>query len=72
MYALLKRYTLNEIIEFYKSKYTDHSVFRAIMSLAFFEDADKQTMPQMFIPDTWESIKAYILHEATDYQNHLH
>lgn len=56
-YFLLQHYSLNEILDFYKRKYPENSVFRAIMSMTYFEDADEQIMPKMFIDINWDTIK---------------
>lgn len=58
LYFLLKHYTLQEILDFYCLKYPENSVFRAILSLSYFDDADTQMMPVMFEDDTWETIKS--------------
>lgn len=60
MYSLLQRYTLKDILDFYQQKYPENSIFRALMSLSYFEDADAQLMPKMFIQTTWEEMKAEI------------
>lgn len=67
MYMLLQHYSLEEIIAFYQQKYPNHSTFRALRSLTYFEDAEDQFMPQMFIEDTWESIKQYITNQVKLY-----
>ena len=58
LYFLLRHYTLQEILDFYCLKYPENSVFRAILSLSYFDDADTQMMPVMFEDDTWETIKS--------------
>ncbi len=60
LYFLLKHYTLQEILDFYCRKYPENSVFRAILSLAYFDDADAQMMPVMFTDNSWEEIKSYV------------
>ncbi len=60
LYFLLKHYTLQEILDFYCRKYPENSVFRAILSLAYFDDADAQMMPVMFTDNSWEEIKTYV------------
>lgn len=67
MYMLLQHYSLEEIIAFYQQKYPNYSIFRALRSLTYFEDAEDQFMPQMFIEDTWESIKQYITNQVKLY-----
>ena len=60
IYALLQHYTLAEILDFYSHKYPEHSTFRALMSLTYFEDADAQMAPPMFDLPDWDTMKEYI------------
>ena len=60
IYFLLQQYSLEEILNFYKQKYPDHSEFRALMSLVYFDDAEEQFMPKMLKQVSWEDIKAHI------------
>jgi len=46
---LLQHYSLKEILDFYEKKYPEHSLFRALMSLSYFDDAEKQMMPKMLV-----------------------
>ena len=64
IYFLLQHYSLNEILGFYQKKYPEHSLFRALMSLSYFDDAEKQMMPKMFASVTWDEMKAYIIKEV--------
>lgn len=64
IYFLLQHYSLNEILGFYQEKYPEHSLFRALMSLSYFDDAEKQMMPRMYAPDSWDEMKAYIIKEV--------
>lgn len=64
MYFLLRHHSLEEIIHAYQAKYPEHSIFRAMMSLSYFDDADKQLMPKMFIPVGWEEMKTTIANEV--------
>ena len=60
IYVLLQKYSIDEILGFYSQKYPNYSIFRALLSLAYFEDAEAQAMPCMFIPDKWEEMRSYI------------
>ena len=64
IYYLLQHYSLTEILGFYQEKYPEHSLFRALMSLSYFYDAEKQMMPKMYAPDLWDEMKAYIIKEV--------
>ncbi|MBO7540033.1 MAG: nucleotidyl transferase AbiEii/AbiGii toxin family protein [Bacteroidales bacterium] len=68
VYMLLKKYSLDEILGFYKQKYPNYSIFRALLSLTFFEDAERESMPIMLIDDSWEQMKNNILSVVEEYQ----
>ncbi len=68
MYILLQHYNLSEILKFYKQKYPEYSEYRALLSLTYFDDAELQPMPRMFIPDTWEQMKHTITQAVKQYQ----
>ena len=61
-YFLSKKYTLEEMLNFYQKKYSvleDH-LYSILRSLDYFEDADQENqMPQMLSPVTWEEVKEY-------------
>lgn len=61
VYELLKHYSLSDILGFYSQKYPNYSIFRALLSLTYFEDAETQTMPIMFSTVSWEEIKKQII-----------
>lgn len=69
MFLLLQHYDLESILQFYKQKYPNHSEFRALLSLTYFEDADVQPMPPLFIDTTWEQMKDAIKNIVRQYQN---
>lgn len=68
VFVLLQHYSLDTILNFYCEKYPEHSMFRALMSLTYFADAEKYEMPPMFIPDTWEHMKETISEHVDKYQ----
>lgn len=68
VFYLLQRFSLSEILGFYQQKYPEYSIFRALMSLTYFNDAEKQNMPKMFKDDTWEEMKSTILKEVENYK----
>ncbi len=58
---LLRHFSLDEILGFYSAKYNDGSVFMAMKSLAYFDDAEEEPMPDMFVNQSWEQTKEYLL-----------
>jgi len=67
MFFLLKIFGIKEIIKFYQTKYFDANIFPAMTSLAYFDDAEKEDMPKMLIPTTWEDVKSKIIAEVKRY-----
>ena len=68
IYLLLQHYSMDDLLAFYSQKYPNYSIFRALMSLTYFDDAESEAMPIMFIPDTWDDIKAHISATVSKYQ----
>ena len=65
---LLQHYSLEDILNFYAKKYPNFSFFRALMSLTYFEDAEQQAMPEMFINVSWDTMKQHIVQVVHNYQ----
>lgn len=63
LYVLLEQFTLREMLNFYNEKYQDGSEFMVIKSLTFFDDADKEVLPHLFIDTSWAEMKHQILAE---------
>ena len=68
MYFLLQHFSLSDIISFYEEKYPESSVFRALMSLTYFEDAEEQIMPKMFSDTSWDTVKEHIIKTVSKYK----
>ena len=60
MNRLLHFFSLKEILDMYMRKYPDGSLFIALKSLAYFEDAESDPMPFMFDDTDWGVVKANI------------
>ena len=65
IYFLLRQYSLQEILQLYMQKYPDGSLFIAMKSLTYFEDAEPEPMPVMFENVNWEDVKVRIRQEVT-------
>lgn len=67
VYFLSKKYTLEEMLEFYQKKYAvleDH-LYSILRSLDYFEDAEQESqMPKMVVEVNWEEVKEYFLKET--------
>lgn len=69
LYFLLNHYTLTEMLTMYEAKYPDASMFLALKSLTFFEDAEIEPMPKMLVQVSWEEVKEQIQQEVRQYWN---
>ena len=67
LYVLLQHFTLKDLISFYKLKYADGSEFLVLKSLTYFDDADIENNPKMFLQVHWEHIKQFILKHTLEY-----
>lgn len=61
LYFLSERYTLPQMLSFYREKYPDGSDFMVLKSLSYFDDADPDPLPYMFRAVTWEDVKSRVL-----------
>ena len=57
LFFLLRRYSLKELLGFYSAKYPDGTLFIALKSLTYFEDAESDPMPEMLEHMNWAQIK---------------
>ena len=62
---LLQKFSLKDILDFYSSKYNDGSIFTAMKSLTYFDDAEGDIMPDMLIKKSWKQAKKEIIFRAS-------
>lgn len=60
LYFLLKEFGLDKMLNLYQRKYKDGSVFMALKSLVYFDDAEKDEMPNMLVNVDWREVKEAI------------
>jgi len=65
LFFLLEKFSMEEILQFYKQKYADGSLFMVQKSLTYFEEANPQLEPKMFKGFNWEICKQKILEEVS-------
>ncbi len=49
-------------------KLPEFSEYRALLSMTYFEDAEMQDMPKMFIDTPWNTMKSTIIESVKAYQ----
>jgi len=60
LYFLLKQMDIAQILDHYVAKYKDVSLFMTLKSIIYFDDADKDEMPNMFSDLSWNEVKETI------------
>lgn len=65
LYFLFRYFSLREILDLYSKKFPDGSMFIAMKSLTYFEDAESDPMPVMFEDIDWDSVKASVRNSVT-------
>lgn len=64
IYFLLEKYSLNQMLEFFREKYGAENLFYIIKSLTFFDDAELEPNPVTHLNISWQEIKNKILKEV--------
>lgn len=64
IYILLRQFSLNDVIRFYRRKYPNRSLLMAYKSLVYFEDAEREPSPEMIEPVEWFEVKETILEQV--------
>ena len=64
---LLERFSLKEIVAWYRMKYPQGSEYLVLRSLVYFDDAEDDPMPRMLKPMRWEAAKAGIQQAVREY-----
>ncbi len=67
LYMVAKLFDLARLLEWFKQKFAEvnYSLPHLLKSLTWFEDADKDPMPDMLAPLFWEDVKRFFRNEST-------
>ena len=60
MAELLEHYSIEQMLAFYKKKYSTHDIFHLLRALIYFTDAEKQKDPDPIKKITWKQVKTKI------------
>jgi predicted nucleotidyltransferase component of viral defense system len=60
LYFLLQHFTLPQLLDFYSEKYGESSLFHALRSLSYFDDAEADADPIVFENVLWKTVKKHI------------
>ena len=66
LYVIAKEYGLAPLLELFKVKYAevDFNLIHALKSLTYFEDAEREPMPKMLAPISWDQVTEFFRCEA--------
>ncbi len=66
LYTASQQYGLPQLIELFKKKFAraNYSVIHVLKSMTYFEDAEKEPVPHMLVPTSWEDVKEFFTREA--------
>ena len=66
LYAVAHHHSLPQILEWFKEKFAlaNYSMMHVLKSLTYFEDAEKDPVPNMLRALSWEEVKAFFTREV--------
>jgi hypothetical protein len=66
LYVTAKQYGLDHLLDLFKKKYSqiNFNLIHALKSLTYFKDAEKEPMPKMLTPISWDEIAEFFSQEA--------
>jgi len=66
LYAIALHYGLAALLEQFERKFSQvgYNKIHILKSLVFFADAEKEPMPDMLVPISWEMVKSFFLREV--------
>ena len=67
LYVVSQHFGLEQSLEWFKKKFaqTNYSIVHVLKSLTYFEEAERDPMPDMLVPLSWEGVKQFFREEAT-------
>ena len=66
LYTVSRQYGVPQVLEWFKEKFAqaNYSTIHILKSLTYFEEAEKDPMPDMLIPLSWEEVKQFFSSEV--------
>ncbi len=64
LHVLMEHFSKEQLWEVYRAKFPDSSEFLLRKILTYFTDAEREAMPEMHIPLTWEEVKRRVVEVA--------
>ena len=66
VYVAATQYGLNDVLSLFQQKYAaaNYNMIHVLKSLTFFADAEREPIPDLLIPVTWEHVTQFFRHEV--------
>ena len=66
VYVAARQYGLNDLLALFRRKYAaaDYSAIHILKSLTFFADAERDPLPDLLVPLTWDEVKQFFQTEV--------
>lgn len=66
VYVAATQYGLHNLLSLFQQKYAaaNYNMIHILKSLTFFADAEREPIPDLLIPVTWEHVKQFFRHEV--------
>ena len=66
LYVASNRYGLSHLLELFQKKYAriHYNIVHILKSLTYFEDAEKEPMPNMLMTLSWEEVRWFFIREV--------
>jgi hypothetical protein len=66
LYRLAQEHDLRQLLGWFRTKFsqTNYSMPHILKSLSYFEEAERDPMPHMLVPLSWEDVKQFFAREA--------
>ncbi|MBC8436109.1 MAG: nucleotidyl transferase AbiEii/AbiGii toxin family protein [Bacteroidetes bacterium] len=67
IYFLLKDYSITQLLQFHREKFSQTEQFHIVKSLTYFEDAEKEPDPILIKTATWQKVKQELQNVVTTF-----
>jgi len=73
IYFILKKYTLEDVLSFYKTKYKERNLLHVVKSLNYFDDINIQDRPEMISEQnlSLQTVKEHLKKQVFDFSENL-
>lgn len=67
LFVLLQNFSIEDLFGWFSKKYPSVEVAQLLISMTYFEDAEDEVMPELYIQTTWNAIKKFIRNKVNDF-----